>query len=303
MKYLIIAGSEKSGTTSLYQYLADSGLFANSLVKETDYFRNQNLTSNSQEAEQEYLNKFFKIDAGKTWCLEASPGYLSDSHIAAANIAKTLKKYELVLCLRNPFDRLKSSFLFHKSRLYLPNEMDFNDYVALCMQYEKGELTNYPIKDWFLRVPDCGKYYKHLKDFYQNDDERKLHIFTFEELSRNPGNVVKTILSVTDINTDFYENYQFGQSNVTFGYKNESFQRLALGVNNALERVWVRLPGLKSFLLKLYQKVNGKNKERIAVTDKTKATLLSFYLQDIENLVAKGIVSKAIAEKWISSMQ
>jgi hypothetical protein len=303
MKYLIIAGSEKSGTTSLYQYLADSNLFSNSMVKETDYFRNKNLDLESQLAEQEYLNKYFKAAANKGWCLEASPGYLSDSQITAPNIAKTLKNYELVFCLRNPFDRLKSSFLFHKSRLYLPKDMDFNDYVALCMQYEKSELADYPIEEWFLRVPECGKYYMHLQDFCQSGGEGRLHIFTFDELSRNPKSVVKSILATVGINTDFYDDYNFGQSNVTFGYKNESLQRLALGVNKTLERVWVKFPVLKSHLLKLYQRVNGRSKERIQVTDKTKSILYDFYAKDIESLASKGMLPVSVAENWISSMQ
>lgn len=297
MKYVIIAGSEKSGTTSLYQYLADSGLFANSIVKETDYFRQTTAVS-----ENEYKQKYYRPNPGNNVYLEGSPGYLSDSYIAAKNIASTLSNYQLIFCLRNPLDRLKSSFLFHKSRLYIPENMNFDHYVSLCMKYERGELSQFPIGEWFLRVPDCGKYFKHLSDFVDACGRDTLKIIAFDELKNNPRSVVNSVLSVADIQTNFYDSYEFGQSNVTFAYKNKLFQRAALFLNHSLESVWLRCPKIKARLLSLYQHFNGKGKEKTIVSDKTKAMLFDFYRDDIKELARAGFISELTATAWLADM-
>jgi hypothetical protein len=276
-KYLIIAGSEKCGTTSVFQYLSDSGSFTVSKKKETDYFRKASDLSLAG-----YLQEFTEQQSDKIF-LEASPGYLTDSRLAAKNMHATLKEYHLVFCLRNPLDRLKSSFLFHKSRLYIPKEMSFADYFDECLKYENGLKTSGTISEWCLRVPDAGKYYKHLCDFtYLNKDN--ITLVSFEAITTDPKSVVTTIQHKLGIDSSFYDTYDFNKSNVTAGHKNDTVQTLALGINKILENFWQKNPNIKKRLLRIYGKINGAPKEKIELSDSLKKKITDYYQDDLDAL-------------------
>lgn len=293
-EFLIIAGSEKCGTTSLYQYLYDSSLFHNSIKKETDYFR-----LSTDPSEGEYLISCFKY-TGKSLenkFMEASPGYLTDSKLAAENIKKSGIRCQLIFCIRNPLDRLISSFLFHKSRLYLPQDLDFNAYFRMCLEYETSRVT-FGIDDWFLRVPDAGRYSAHLNDFEKCIGSDFMHVFLFDDLVKNPRSVVTEVLKISGLETDFYESYSFFAANKTFGYKYSGLQILALRVNSALDLLWRRYPKFKKALLDVYIKINGNKKEDIVITDETRASVFEYYASDISDLVAKGFLSESDAMNW-----
>jgi hypothetical protein len=279
-KFLIIAGSEKCGTTSLFQYLADSDLFAVSKKKETDYFR---------LAEKPSLNDYyqnFEENTSKKVFLEASPGYLSESEVAATAIAETLEDYHLVFCLRDPVERFKSSFLFRQSRLYIPQELSFNEYVAACLDFEETGENPRNIDNWSLRVADSGKYTKHLSVFEQAGN----HSFTivpFNTLKDNPHQVVSEILLKIGISSDFFNSYTFGKSNVTAGFKNRHIQRTALFVNKKLETLWTKNPKLKQYLLSQYKKLNGAPKEKIEMSELSSQRLHNYYANDLKELEEK----------------
>ena len=294
-KYLIIAGSEKCGTTSLFQYLADSGLFVISKSKETDYFRKINDISL-----EGYHAEFYTNETNKTY-LEASPGYLSDSHISAVNISNTLTNYHLIFCLRNPVSRLQSSFAFHKSRLYIPKEMTFEDYFDECMKYEAGLPTDKALSEWCLRVPDCGKYYKHLSDF-QLTDPNDITLVTFDELSQNPSNVLLNMCNKLNLDSNFYNHYSFAKSNVTTGHKNDKMQKIALTVNKTLESFWIKYPATKRNLLTIYRKLNGAPKEKITLSDTLRQKLFNYYYEDLIKLRENKSINQMV-ENWISSLK
>ena len=296
--YLIIAGSEKCGTTSLFQYLADSGYFIISKQKETDYFRREGSLN-----QNDYLKSFGKVHFSSKVYMEASPGYLSDSHISAANISNTLDDYHLVFCLRNPVDRLISSFLFHKSRLYIPKEMSFELYFQECLKFEKGESYDERLNEWCLRVPDCGKYWKHLQDFTKHISIDKISVFSFDEFIVQPKLVVSEILYKHRLGSSFYDNYDFKKSNATFSHNNDLVQQLALKLNKLLQNFWVKKPYLKKNLLNIYKKINSKDKEKIEVSPKFKKMLYDYYFDDLEQLKKTNFINEGIILNWISSIE
>ncbi len=295
--FLIIAGSEKSGTTSVFQYLTDCGEFTVSIKKETDYFR-----KDSDLSLADYLTEFEKPKDANSIYLEASPGYLSESHISAANMAKVLDNYHLIFCLRNPLDRLISSFLFHKSRLYIPKDYDFETYFDECMRFESQGTSNSGLIEWCLKVPDAGKYYKHLKDFLDVNHHQSLTIVHFEDLAKDPETVCKSILENLGKPSDFFSTYQFEKSNITSGHKNDVLQKIALFVNKKLEALWIKNPGLKRTLLGLYNKLNGKQKEEVVVSSALKAKILNYYRSDLEALKSLEFANPTIIEGWLKKL-
>jgi hypothetical protein len=298
-KFLIIGGTEKAGTTSLFQYLADSKYCRMSRRKETDYFRR----TDGDCRLQEYLDEFDQ-SSGSSIFVEASPGYLADSNVSAPNIKKVLGPSALmVFILRSPLARLKSSFQFHQSRLFIPLDMTFDDYLTLCRRYEDGETAEQlGLGEWFLRVPDAGRYARHLS-CYDNAGLDNLLIFSFDRFCHEPASVLEEICHAAGINFELYDDYAFDVSNQTMMYRNALIQKLALWVNNKLEGFFVRYPGLKRIGLNVYRHLNGAGKEGISVSSDNLDWLYTFYEEDIKCLAASGRISESIAQTWLSDMK
>ncbi|MEG3765198.1 sulfotransferase domain-containing protein [Alteromonas sp. 14N.309.X.WAT.G.H12] len=272
--FFIIAGSEKCGTTSLFQYLADSKLFNISIQKETDYFRKSvtpTIESYIEEFSASDLNKFF---------LEASPGYLTDSEIVADKIKNTLTNHHLFFCLRDPTDRFISSYNFRKSRLYIPTEMSLDDYFEQCCLFEQGKETDDRLDDWSLRTLDGGNYFKHLTNFERSGI--KFTIIPFNDLAKNPRGILGSILRLANITSDFFDQYSFEKNNVTIGFKNKTLQRIALKVNKKLEYFWVKNPKVKKSALNLYRMLNGKKAPRKNIEDPVYSKIKEYYKKDYE---------------------
>lgn len=273
-KFFIIAGSEKCGTTSLFQYLADSELFNISIQKETDYFRksvNPTIKSYVEEFSTSDLNKIF---------LEASPGYLTDSEIVTDKIKTTLTNHHLFFCLRDPTDRFISSYNFRKSRLYIPSEMSLGDYFEQCCLFEQGKETDSRLDEWSLRTLDGGNYFKHLSRFERNGI--RFSIIPFDDLAKNPRGVLQAILDIANIRSDFYDQYSFEKNNVTIGFKNKTLQRIALKLNKQLEYFWVKNPKVKKALLNLYRKLNGKKSPIKSIDSPIYEKIRQYYKEDYE---------------------
>ena len=296
-RFLIIAGSEKSGTTSLYQYLSDSQLFTPSKKKETDFFREKNYDDLDL-----YKACFANKGQGSQVYLEASPGYLADSKVVAKRLDAVLSDYHLVFCLRNPIDRLLSSFVFHKSRLYIPSEMTFEHYFDECMKYEADSKYRSVVNEWCLRVPDSGKYYKHLLDYEEINGHKSMTLVSFECLVKEPKDVMVDILAKLGLPSKFYDNYEFGQSNATQSHKNDIIQKVALWINSALEGIWLRNPRLKQFLLSIYKSINGAPKEKIILSDQLRARLVEYYSDDLYKLRESPYLKEGIVDGWLKKM-
>lgn len=295
-RFLIIAGTEKAGTTSLFQYLADSGLFWVSKKKETDYFRGSCGLSAAG-----YLEEFDRSIESAQLFLEASPGYLSDSQVAAQNIEELGLGTDVILIfmLRSPLQRLKSSFLFHKSRLYLRKDMGIDEYLELCFRYQEGHSPeSVGLGEWYLRVLETGRYRDKLEPFLGHRFPI-VKVFAFDDFRTDPKACVVDILRAVGVSTEFYDDYAFGSFNVTSNFRNPWVQGFALRVNSRFEHFFQRHPLLKKRLLSIYGFLNGAEKETVEISARNLERLKDFYFDDIQKLRKGGIISEKVASKWI----
>lgn len=295
MKHLVIAGTEKSGTTSVYHYLGSHPEVCPSIRKETDYFRkkgDQNL--------REYLNNFKCDDTDKLF-LESSPGYLAESKYVCSRMLSIIPDVNLLFILRDPIERLISSFTFHKSRLNIPQSMDFDIYVKLCMEYEnnKNIEDNSKLDVWQLRVPSAGLYASLLGDYFKTFPHDRILVLTQDMLKKDPVLFMKIICKWVDINESFYENYSFDKANVTFLHRNTYIQNIALKLNEKLEPFFTKHKYSKKMLLKLYKLINAKNKYKPILRGETIELLRDYYHEDHEKL--KTILGQAQLENlgWL----
>jgi hypothetical protein len=294
-RYIILAGTEKSGTTSVYQYLCAHPEIAGSLRKETDFFR-----SPPPHDLDAYHALFPDVQPGMMR-MEASPGYLAESGLAAPAMAGLLPQARVLFILRDPIDRLLSGFDFHKSRFHIPERMLFDDYIDLCMRYEKGGIDEAQagLKAWHLRVPDAGRYALHLRDFYAHFPAEQIKVMTLDALQSDPAAFMRNVCNWAGLDAAYYDNFAFVRANVTFSPRRAWLQKAGLRVNNALEPFFNRHPAVKQQLLGIYKRLNGRKVEKPGMTQETRQRLVAYYAEDLAELVAVAGADAADARNWL----
>lgn len=211
--YLIIGGAPKAGTTSLYRYLADHPDVCASSIKETRFFLDAEypLPSASRyddENLQDY-NAFFQ-GRGRLR-VEATPDYLYSDN--AKKVATLLPKAKMVFILRDPVERMVSWYKFAKQKGFLDQKVDFESYVLSQLNVEITDET--PVH---MRALDQCAYDQYLMYFERAFDARLL-LISFDELVQKPREIMHQICLFSEINSEFFNDYNFKAENVSSSYK------------------------------------------------------------------------------------
>jgi hypothetical protein len=273
--FIIIAGSEKCGTTSLYSYLRQLDNINPSLKKETDYFRKDITTID------DYKCEFLLREVGGAY-LEASPGYLTCSEITAPNIKRTLDHVKLVFLLRNPVDRFISSFNFHKSKFNLPTDMTLEDYFYACKSFYQREknLQNNDIDNWYLDVLGAGKYYERLAVFYKYFSPEDILLLKFDDLKNNPKQTTQDVMNFAQLNSEKLDQIDFTPKNVGFTSKFSVLHKIAMYLNKKFETFWLEFPKIKKFFLVIYKQINAKRVQPNNAEKNVLILISDFYKED-----------------------
>lgn len=282
MSYFIIGGTEKAGTTSIFEYFALHPQIRPSLRKETDYFRQPHCS------EDRYRALFSQGDNGNV-LMEASPGYLGLAREVAPRISATLGDCHLLFILRDPVERLQSSYRFHRSKFFIPDWLGIDDYVQLCLAYDEGRiaLADTPFSNpWFMDVLPAGRYASHLQHYLEHFDSRVM-LLDFNQLNREPATVMQRLCKALEIDSEFFEDFDFFRANATFQGKNRWLHRQGMKINHALEPVLRRHPRTKRRIVSAYRKLNGGGEPEQATLSSTSARQLrDYYADDVEQVTA-----------------
>ncbi|WP_157268374.1 sulfotransferase domain-containing protein [Azohydromonas aeria] len=294
----IIGGTEKAGTTSVFTYLLSHPEVCASKVKETDFFRQDDCADPVRSA-QAYAAHFAhcRQPAPKV-VMEASPGYLGESHAVAPRMQQLVPDVKLLFILRHPVDRLYSSYNFHKARLELPAELTFEDYVERCLKFDKGaSAQELGIGRWFLQVLDFGRYAAHLEPFLERFPNQSVRIMFYEELQQDERQFMKTLCDFLGIDGGYFDEYTFKAANVTFSSRFASIHKQALKLNQALEPFLRSRPGLKRGLVDLYKKFNQARQGYAAMPAPMREKLQAYYAPSIRQLAAL-VGESALPPSW-----
>lgn len=231
VSYLIIGGTTKAGTTSLFSWLSDHPQVAPSATKETRFFLEEEypLPAFRHRVSNSGLNlyeAYFGIDKDKIWRLEATPDYLYSVR-AAENISTYLKSVTMVFVLRDPIDRLVSWFNFSKQRGLLSSKKNFHEYIAQQMVDGVDDST-----PQHMRALSQGCYSKFLDKNWSEFPKNRIHLVIYEDMVTRPGDVMRELCALMNVNNSAYDDYKFKAFNQTL-----SPSRLA-GLTRA--RLWLK---------------------------------------------------------------
>lgn len=268
----LIIGAQKSGTTSLYEYLCQHPQVYMSPIKEPHFFtyEGESHLSNKIITDWErYIALFSMAKPHHVAIGEASPSYLHAQN-APERIARYLPDVRLIAILRNPIDRAFSNWL-HNVRNGR-EKLSFRE--ALAKEEERmrqgiGYAFYYKFK---------GFYYQHLSRYIHKFPREHIRVYLFEELSSNPMELLKDIFVFLDIDTSVQINIQ--QHNVS------GIPRGFLGgIFNYIRKLKAIQKLGKQFVSeRLRRRIRSKVLEKPVLENELRKYLIELYREDIIKL-------------------
>ena len=188
---VVIGGVGKAGTTSLFWYLSQHPDICASDVKEIRYFIPLSEGDGSLGPIEEYAAHFGRCGAERHR-LEASPQYFHGGGPVASAMRATLPDVNVIVLLRDPIDRLWSTFRFMRSRLAdLPPGMTFEAYVEACRAV-RDRREAYSAHNRLYWTIQGGFYDEHLDPWIDTFGERFRLVF-FERMTPDPAATVREL--------------------------------------------------------------------------------------------------------------
>ncbi|MDP3939518.1 MAG: sulfotransferase domain-containing protein [Deltaproteobacteria bacterium] len=257
---LIIAGVNKAATTSLYTYLARHPDICGSSVKETNYF--MPIAFGEPLAPIETYAGYFDSCNQRRYRMEASPRYIFGGLKLAQSIRDRLGPIRIVFVLRQPIDRLRSYFDHMKTSAELPPDTRCDDYARRALEElpaVKARTSGAPVNVYgesiFIRGLAQGFYADYLGEWYSVFAD-SIRVYFFEDLTRDPGAVMRDLCAWLGLNAAVYEHVEFSWENRTMKHKNQMLARIAERINDRYEPFWRRHGRIKQVVRDLYSWLN-----------------------------------------------
>ena len=261
--HVIIAGVPRSGSTSLYTYLAQHPDICGSDVKETQHFL-PSVDGVSVPHPQQYMDHF-KQYRNEKYLLEASPSYFFGGQQTAKVVFDYLGTSHIVILLRDPINRLHSCFNVYKMVGMLPQETPFEAFIhSSDKRIERG----IPIETGFY-IDYLACWHAYFQD--------SLQILYFDDLNEAPLLLMRNLCQWLGIDDTFYKNYVFTKENRRMSYKNKQFHMMARYIHTKFEPFFRRNLQLKQAVRKIYFKVNESSADLSSIQPETYKMLQAIY--------------------------
>ncbi len=220
----LIIGSQKAGTTSIFEVLKNHAEIFMPPEKELNYFFDEKLY---KKGEDFYHSYFSDAQYGKVLG-EASPGYIVHPK-AARRIHAYNPNIKLILTVRNPIDRAYSQYWHKRRNLNIFNEFEYYLKYLNFESYKKGS------NGLFSR----GFYIDYIEEYLRYFTIEQLLILDFDELKSDPQsffNKITSFIGTEDVDyldasnqnrnkASFYDNYLY-----RFLFNNPTYIRYLPGV-------------------------------------------------------------------------
>ena len=185
---LFIAGAPRCGTSSLHAWLQAIPGIHMSRIKEPNFFSRVVIADDNQlvkpiRDEQEYL-QLFKDVGGAKFIGEASPNYLEDPG-APALIARKAPDARIIVSLRDPVERLHSTYLMLRNNL--PGMGGF------MAEVERG-LARQNNPSLSVVAPRVGLYAGQVERYRAIFGDSRFLVLVFEELMADIPGTLRMIL-------------------------------------------------------------------------------------------------------------
>jgi Sulfotransferase family len=257
---LIIAGPGKTGTTSLFWYLSQHPSICPASVKEIRYFAPITHGDGALAPLATYAEHFAHC-GDERYRLEASPQYFHGGRPLIEAMRDVLPDPRIIIILRDPVDRLWSTYRSLKVRRTLPASTDFDAYVAACerLRARREPLTLANRAYWTLSGSLYAEHVRGWIDAFGSD----LRIVFFERLRSSAPELIGELCRWLGIDDRPAASFNYTVENETVANRSRILHRIALAANG--EGILRDRRRLKAPLRKAYYVLNRERRtERIS---------------------------------------
>ena len=211
---VLVGGTYKAGTKSLFSYLGAHQRVCACRVKEPGYFLPKAFGfGNSISYESDDVSSFrdlFDTRPEHTYILEATPAYLYSAEAARA-VKERYPDAHIVFCLRDPIERLRSWYSMLRHLRRIPDDMTFPDYVG--RQIREPAAPARPLDGFPGRGLRDGRYVEALECWLSLFGRARCAIVWFDELRDRPRDVMANLCDQLQLSPDPYDSYAFDAHN------------------------------------------------------------------------------------------
>ncbi|MDX1477006.1 MAG: sulfotransferase [Saprospiraceae bacterium] len=193
MPRLIIIGAMKSGTTSLFNYLARHPQLTPCRIKEPAFFAK----TNWHRGIEWYASLFPDDDTLK---FEASTNYTKYPNFdhVPQRMADIIPEVRLLYIVRHPVARLRSE-LIHNIR-------------AGHLSYQRVRTQSFWENEATFHI-GCSRYYWQLEQYFPYFGKERICVIALEELSSHPQQTMDRVLRFLDLPAGFFADHTFEMYN------------------------------------------------------------------------------------------
>lgn len=186
-----IIGAQKSGTTSVYQYLLNHPHICFSIAKELHFFVEEIFYKKGED----YLRNFFPADCDKYKLRGASYVHMLSNEECPERVFNYNPESKFIVILRDPVERAYSSYHYALQNSWEKSKNSFIKTLELEPERMKGTFTEKHDLAYF----NNSMYYKHLRNWTRFFPKENFLLLKFDELQDDPENFIKKILKFLDV--------------------------------------------------------------------------------------------------------
>lgn len=236
-----IIGAQKAGTTSLYEWLIQhQDIYGESALKEDPFFIKEELFSKGDT----YFEEQFRHVKNERIVISGCVDYIENQE-SLERIKRYNPEAKVILLLRKPEDRIRSAFNFLKQLDKEEND-DINKAIEQDAEYVERSL-----------------YGKKLDYLFRIFDSNNIKIIFFEELIKNPDDVVEKTVSFLGLKTK--ETIKIFNANETKNVKFKFLNRVVFdkSSNNFLRSIFkiVFSPNIRVKIRRAIKNLNTNKKD------------------------------------------
>lgn len=249
---LVVPGVAKSGTSSLFWYLSQHPDICQADKKEINYFGSLRFGPDPKAPIEQYASHFSHY-AGERYRLDTSQVYFDGGPNVIDAIKECFPKPKILIIIRDPVDRLWSSFTSSKHLGQLPSSMEFGEYFERCRRLRStGE--DVMKHELFYRALSTSAYVDYMQQWFDAFDD--VHVIFFEHMIEDAESLVEDLCRWLDIDVDPVREFDFAQRNKTLQPRSRAVYQMANAINLRIDRGSRLGPRTKRMLRAVYRVAN-----------------------------------------------
>lgn len=238
---LVIAGAQKAGTKSLFEYLGQHSAIAPTAPRETRIFSSGSPTLDDVLAT-------VPNGSGAQWLLESTPSYLVAGEPVIERMLAVDARARVLVAVRDPVDRFVSHYRMKVRTAVWEEPPSLERIVAMPEDAADQRIASL----W-----RNGRYADHLPSWVRSFWPERLRVVFLHDLQRDPLGVVSGLLDWLELPTDEAEAFDLGVRNKAFGIRSGPLTAMARRVHRSVEPALSRAPRFSRAVAAAYHRVNS----------------------------------------------